>query len=122
MTLIVLFCFLTAAALTLHWISVLAGVLKLSDSPSGHRNWSLSFVGPDAWLGVLSVLTGVLLISGSELGGLCGLVYGGSLVSNALYIASYLVATRHSLPRADQTMLAVMGLYTGAFGIVLLAP
>jgi hypothetical protein len=111
---------LAVVVIVLRWVLVLVGTLDISDPIPGHRNWSLSFVGPDVWLAVSCLLTAVCLVAGSRLSIAFALIAGASCVVHALFVFSYLAVTRRALPRMDRTILGVMGLYLVAFGAALL--
>ena len=81
--------FLTGAGIIVQWSLVYSGLLPVTESVPGFRNYFLSFVAADLWLILAAFMTGTFILLRDQRALLSGVALGSAMVFFGLYSLMY---------------------------------
>ena len=83
----------TALGIIVYWVSVFAGIFKVTELVPGYKNWFMSFPLADGWIAVTSLLAFIFLLRGNDKAALFGLLSASGLIFLGLYALLYGINT-----------------------------
>jgi hypothetical protein len=83
----------TALDIIVYWVSVFAGIFKVTELVPGYKNWFMSFPLADGWIVVTSLLAFIFLLRGNDKATLFGLLSASGLIFLGLYALLYGINT-----------------------------